>query len=172
MTSPARAFAAVVATVALSAAPAALAHPAGAHRTAGAAALSGPAAQAGLVVDAFHAALKAGDTAKAASLMADDALIFEAGFAERSKAEYAAEHLAADAAFERTATETQLRRAGDANADLAWIATEGRVQARSSEKITDRLTTETMILRSTPAGWRIVHVHWSSRTTPSPAAKP
>jgi ketosteroid isomerase-like protein len=29
-------------------------------------------------------------------------------------------------------------------------------------KPVDRLTTETMVLRKTPDGWRIVHVHWSS----------
>ncbi len=46
--------------------------------------LRGKAAGAGQVVDAFHAALRAGDTAKAAALLADDALIFEAGYAERS----------------------------------------------------------------------------------------
>lgn len=172
MTSPAPALAAVIAAAALSLAPAALAHPTGAHKAAETAALSGPAAQAGLVVDAFHTALKAGDTVKAANLVADDALIFEAGFAERSKAEYAAEHLAADAKFEKAATETVLRRIGEASGDLAWIATEGRVQARSGEKVTDRLTTESMVLRRTAAGWRIVHVHWSSRAAPTAAVKP
>ena len=41
---------------------------------------------AGTAVDAFHAALDRGDTRTAASLLADDALIFESGGAERSKA--------------------------------------------------------------------------------------
>ena len=51
------------------------------------------------VVDAFHAALKRGDTIAAAALLVDDVLIFESGGVERTKAEYAARHLPADAAF-------------------------------------------------------------------------
>jgi ketosteroid isomerase-like protein len=129
--------------------------------------LSGDAADAAAVVDAFHAALKAGDIPKAASLVAEDALVFEAGGAERSKAEYAASHLPADAAFEASATETVTRRSGATSGDLAWVATEGRVQARLGQKVVDRVTTETMVLSRTSAGWRIVHVHWSSRAAPS-----
>jgi ketosteroid isomerase-like protein len=128
-----------------------------------AATLSGPAAQAAAVVDAFHAALKAGDTGKAAGFLEDGVVVFEAGGAERSRADYAAGHLAADAAFTKTATETQLRRTGGASGEVAWIASEGRTTSATGAKAVDRLTTETMILRRSPKGWRIVHVHWSSR---------
>ncbi|WP_309604366.1 nuclear transport factor 2 family protein [Phenylobacterium sp.] len=148
--------------------PQALAHTAAPSAETRPIALAGAAADAAGVVDAFHAALKAGDTGKAASLMAAGVLVFEAGGAETSKAAYAAEHLPADAAFEATALETILRRSGAAASDSAWIATEGRVQARAGEKVTDRLTTETMILARTAGGWRIVHVHWSSRANPPP----
>lgn len=141
----------------------ALAHPVTTSAVNKAAPLNGAAADAARVVDAFHAALKAGDTVTAGGLMAPGVLVFEAGGAEASKTAYAAGHLAADAAFEKTAVEETLRRTGAAIGDSAWIATEGRVQARTGEKITDRLTTETMILARTAAGWRIVHVHWSSR---------
>lgn len=117
-----------------------------------ASALSGEAADAAATVDAFHSALKAGDGDRAAALMSEDALVFEAGGAERSKAAYAAEHLAADAKFEGAATATVRRRVGAAAGGMAWIATEGRVQGRSGEKVIDRLTTETMVLRKTPTG--------------------
>ena len=40
-------------------------------------------------VDAFHAALKAGDREDALTLLADDATIYEEGEAELGKAEYA-----------------------------------------------------------------------------------
>lgn len=60
---------------------------------------SAPPREAAAVVDAFHAALRRGDTRAAAALLSDDALIFETGGAERSKAEYAAHHLPADAEF-------------------------------------------------------------------------
>jgi ketosteroid isomerase-like protein len=127
-------------------------------------ALTGAAAEAGAVVDAFHAALKAGDTAKAAALLDDAVLIHEAGGAERSKAEYGAHHLPADAAFAKTSDATLTRRVGHVSGDLAWIASEGDVRSSAgSAGPTVRKTTETMILRRTPQGWRIVHVHWSSR---------
>lgn len=133
-------------------------------------ALPGEGSPAERVVDAFHAALRAGDTTKAASLMADDLLVFEAGNAERSKAAYAQEHLAADAKFESTVVETVLRRSGATRGDTAWFATEGWIKGASGDKTIDRLTTETMVLARTNAGWRIVHVHWPSRAAPSPKA--
>jgi ketosteroid isomerase-like protein len=49
-------------------------------------AMATPSAEAEAVVDAFHSALANGDTRGAAALLADDALIFEEGRAERSKA--------------------------------------------------------------------------------------
>jgi ketosteroid isomerase-like protein len=132
--------------------------------------LSRPAAAAAATVDAFHAALRAGETAKAAALLADDVLVFEAGSAEASKAIYSAEHLAADAAFAKTAQETVLRRSGQSGGGMAWIASEGLTRTRRGDAVVERLTAESMILRRTAAGWRIVHVHWSSRLKPSEAA--
>ncbi len=156
-------------------APSALTHPAplpAPIRAGSAVGLSHDAAEAAATVDAFHAALRAGNTAKAAELLADDLVVFEAGFAEPSKAVYAAEHLAADAAFEKTAGERLLRRVGQASGGMAWIASEGVTRAMVGDHLTERLTTESMVLRRTPAGWRIVHVHWSSRPNPKvPAVK-
>jgi ketosteroid isomerase-like protein len=145
---------------------AALAIPASAHESAAStaqhatlpAAASGPAA----VVDRFHAALDRGDTGTAAALLADDALIFESGGAERSKAEYAAQHLPADAEFSKVVPSTVTRRAGFSDGTLAWIASEGRMRGTYKGKAVDQATTETMILRRTGSGWKIVHIHWSS----------
>ncbi len=169
MTPDARGLIAALAIAVLISSPTAgTAHPAhSAPNQPAAAALSGEAAEAAATVDAFHSAVKAGDVARAAALLDDDIVVFEAGGAERSKAAYAAEHLAADAKFEGAATTTVRRRVGAAAGGMAWIATEGRVQGRSGEKVIDRLTTETMVLRRTPAGWRIAHVHWSSRVSPT-----
>ena len=144
----------------------ALAAPAAAHDRKAAAApstLLPPAArEAARTVDAFHAALARGDTRGAAAYVADDALIFEEGGAERSKAEYAAEHLGADAQFSRSVTSLAERRTGRADRDFAWIASEGRTTGTFRGKAVDRRTTETMILRRIGKGWKIVHVHWSS----------
>ncbi len=114
------------------------------------------------VVHAFHTALRRGDTRSAAALLADDALIFESGGVERSKAEYAAHHLPADAAFSKAVPAARTRRTGYAIGDLAWIATEGRTTGTYKDKPVDRITTETMVLRRNGNSWNIVHIHWSS----------
>jgi len=148
-----------------------LASPASAHEsiagTAQRAALSPAARDAAAVVDAFHAALRRGDTRAAATLLTDDALVFEAGGAER-KAEYAAHHLPADAEFSKAVATVVTRRTGHAAGAFAWIATEGRATGTYKGKAVDSLMTETMILRRVGQGWRIVHIHWSSAAKRQP----
>ncbi|HEX6072099.1 MAG TPA: nuclear transport factor 2 family protein [Sphingomicrobium sp.] len=129
----------------------------------GSAAGAAPIADAAAVVDAFHSALAKGDTRAAAALLADDALIFEGGGAERGKAEYAAHHLGADAAFSQAVRSVTTRRSGDSAGDIAWVASEGRMTGSYKGRAIDQRTTETMVLRKTGEGWRIVHIHWSSR---------
>ena len=130
--------------------------------TAGSSRLSVAARSAAATVDAFHAALRRGDTRSAAALLADDALIYEEGGAERSKAEYAAHHLPADAAFTQAVSTVTTMRAGYSDGTLAWIASEGRTTGTYNGKALDRVTTETMVLRRVGKAWKIVHIHWSS----------
>lgn len=124
------------------------------------------AADAARVVDGFHAALGQGDRTAALAALAEDALIFESGSVERSKAEYASHHLAADAEFAQAVPSTRLKRAGRVEGPLAWIASEGRTTGSWKGKAVDRVTTETMILRRQGRGWAIVHIHWSSGAAP------
>lgn len=133
------------------------------HAAASTAAAPQPPADAAKVVDAFHAALRRGDTAAATANLSDAVLIFEAGGAERSQAEYAKAHLAGDAAFAQAVGSELTRRTGGAGGDLAWVASEGRTRGRYKDRDVDRITTETMVLRRQAGVWRIVHVHWSSR---------
>jgi ketosteroid isomerase-like protein len=126
------------------------------------AAAAAPNADAVAVVATFHAALARGDAKAAAALLADDAIIFEEGGAERSKAEYAAHHLPADAVFSQAVKSLTTRRSGDAAGEMAWVSSEGRTTGTYKGKPIDRLTTETMVLRKAVDGWRIVHIHWSS----------
>lgn len=119
------------------------------------------------VVDAFHAALETGDTAAALALMSDDVMIFEEGGAERSRGEYASHHLEADAAYAAASVSALSRRAGWASGDVAWIVSEGETQGQAGNSATGRLTVETMILKRGPDGWRIQHIHWSSRAMPA-----
>jgi ketosteroid isomerase-like protein len=53
------------------------------------------------------------------------------------------------------------RQAKDAG-DLAWIATESQLKTEGSKPL-ELLTTETMVLKRTPEGWRVMHIHWASR---------
>lgn len=115
------------------------------------------------VVDAFGKALAAGDTAAALNLLDPAVTILESGGVERSRDEYAAHHLGADAAFLRDATVTPVWRTARAHGALAWVGSESRVAAVSKGKPVKLMSTETMVLSQTPDGWRIVHIHWSSR---------
>ncbi len=122
-----------------------------------------PAARAAAAtVDRFHAALSKGDGTAALALLGDDALIYESGDAELSKAEYRSAHLAADMEYSRAATEVTTARSGHASGTFAWIASQGRTNGSFRGKPVDRKTTETMVLRRIAGQWRIVHVHWSS----------
>ena len=114
------------------------------------------------VVDAFHAALRRGNTKAALSHLTDNALIYEAGGVERGRQEYASHHLGADSAFAQAVPGTVTRRAGEAVGSLAWIASEGRTTGTYKDKAIDRVTTETMVLRRQGNAWKIVHIHWSS----------
>ena len=114
------------------------------------------------VVDAFHAALRRGNTNAALSHLAPNALIYEAGGVERSRQEYASHHLGADAAFAQAVPGMVTRRAGEAVGGVAWIATEGRTKGTYKDKAIERITTETMVLRRIGGAWKIAHIHWSS----------
>ena len=115
------------------------------------------------VVDAFHAALGSGDADAVLALLAEDVMILEEGGAERSREEYAGHHLPADMAF-AAATEAEVtRRAAWIEGDTAWVLTEGRTSGQFNGRAIDRLTAETVILQRHADGWRIRHIHWSSR---------
>jgi ketosteroid isomerase-like protein len=122
------------------------------------AAADGPVA----VVDAFHAALKRGDADAAAALLDEHAIVYEQGGVERTKAQYVAAHLPADAQYSKAMEETVVGRENAVSGAVAWVITDGRTRGTYEGRPVDRATTETMILHRTPAGWRIVHVHWSS----------
>ena len=135
-------------------------------KTAQANALSPTARDAAATVDAFHAALRRGDTRSASAMLASDVLIFEGGGVERTKAEYEAHHLAADAAFTQAVPSVLTRRAGHAIGPIAWIASEGRTAGTYKGKPIDRVTAETVVLRRIGRDWKIVHIHWSSAAMP------
>ena len=119
-------------------------------------------------VEAFGEALQANRIEGASRLLAEDVLVLESGGAERSRAQYLAEHAAADAAYLQGAEQQVTARRARVAGDLAWVGTETRTTTHKDGKSRTSLGTETMVLRRTDAGWRIVHIHWSSRAAAQP----
>lgn len=118
------------------------------------------------VVDAFSAAIKAVKLKEAGDMLDPKVLILESGSSERSRDEYLGGHAIADAAFMQNA-QMQLRyRQARVDGNMAWVASEGLLQASKDGKPLAMLSTETMLLRKGAQGWKIVHIHWSSRAAP------
>lgn len=114
-------------------------------------------------IDAFHAALAEGDRDAALALLAEDIQIYEQGWVERSKAEYAAHHLGSDMKFSAAVPSAQTSRSGVVVGDMAYITTEKRMMGKFNDKNIDSISLETAVLRRVERNWRIAHVHWSSR---------
>jgi ketosteroid isomerase-like protein len=113
------------------------------------------------VVDAFHDALKAGDRRKALEHLTADVLIFEQGRQERTRTEYARNHLAEDIAFSAATTRTVSRRAVKLQANVAWVTSLNRTRGTFKNRAVDFVSDETMILARVGGKWRIAHIHWS-----------
>lgn len=120
-------------------------------------------AEATAAVDAFHKALTTGDKPGALALLDDSVEIFEQGGVERSKSEYTAKHLDADVAFSGATKATRTNRGGAILGNLAYITSESKVTGTFKTKPVNSISIETMVLHKSPAGWRILHIHWSSR---------
>ncbi len=114
-------------------------------------------------LESFHAALTAGDKAAAIDLLAPDITIYESGFVERSKAEYADHHLAGDIAFAKTSSRKVLRQGERVDGNIAVLWEETETTGKSQGKDVHVFGTETALLQKKDEKWTIVHVHWSSR---------
>lgn len=115
------------------------------------------------VAERFSDALSSGDLETVEQLLATDVLILETGGAERSREEYLGHHAISDAKFLKGTHRELLRRRARSAGDLVWIGSESELHAKKEGKPLTLLSTETMVLRQTPEGWRIAHIHWSSR---------
>lgn len=146
----------------LAAAPA-LAHEGHAAPAAQAAALPPVAAEAAATVDAFSAALKAARLDEVKRLLAEDVQVFEGGHVEDGRDAYFAEHAAADALFLASAEVKLESRSGGGDGDLAWVSSRSTIQREGKRYA----SIETMVLRRGGDGWKIVHIHWSSRPLPA-----
>ena len=115
------------------------------------------------VVGEYHAALASGDTAKALSLLSPAVQIFESGYVEKSKDEYAGHHLPADMAFAKAVNRKVLKGSERIAGDLAVVMQETDTQGTHKGAAVHMIGTETAVLEKKGDGWLITHFHWSSR---------
>jgi ketosteroid isomerase-like protein len=130
---------------------------------AAAAAVPADSAEAAAVVERFHRALAAGDSAAVLALLTADALVLEAGGIE-TRDEYRAGHLAADIAFAQAVPTQRGPIRVMVRGDAAWAVSASTTRGEYQGRAINSAGAELMVLVRTPAGWRIAAVHWSSRT--------
>lgn len=118
-------------------------------------------------VDRFHQALGNLDRDQALAVLDPEVRIFEGGEAETSRDEYAAHHLASDMAFIAATRTEVLDRKVTVAGDAAWVLTLSKTTGSFRDRDVSSRGAETMVLQRTAAGWRIVHVHWSSGSAPA-----
>lgn len=119
-------------------------------------------------VRAFHEALASGEQERVLELLDPDVKIFESGGAELSRAEYAAHHLGADMGFSAATQRTIVDQTEGEAGDAGWVLTRSETRGTFREKEIDLLGAETVLLARGERGWRIVHIHWSSRSRARP----
>ena len=112
---------------------------------------------------ALHEALVSGDKTKALAQLSPEIAIYEAGYVERSRDEYASHHLGGDMQFAKSSTRKVLKQTEriDGNTAVVWEETETTGTSRGQP--VHVFGTGTAVLEKKGDDWLIVHVHWSSR---------
>ncbi len=114
------------------------------------------------VVERYHNALAAGDSAAALSLLASDALVLESGGME-TRSEYRSHHLASDIDFARAVKSTRSPTKVVINGSTAWTSSTSTTHGEFKGRAINSLGAESMVLTRSAEGWRIRAIHWSSR---------
>lgn len=114
-------------------------------------------------VAAFHEALSAGKADAATVLLSPTIQIFESGYVERSRDEYAGHHLPSDMAFAKATTETVTRQNERVEGNIAIVTRETETKGKFKGTNVHSFGTETAVLEKQGDKWLITHVHWSSR---------
>jgi ketosteroid isomerase-like protein len=112
-------------------------------------------------VHAFQAALAHGDAKAALALLAEDAVILEAGSAQ-TRDEYAGEHLGEDIAFAKGAQTTRANETVYHEGGVSWTTATTRTQGNFNGRKIDSSGVELIVLTKQDGKWRIRAIHWSS----------
>jgi ketosteroid isomerase-like protein len=113
-------------------------------------------------VEDFHNALSSGDSAKALSILSNDAVILESGGLE-SLSQYRSHHLPADISFAKAVASTRAPIQVRVEGSSAWTVGTSTTKGTFKGKAIDSIGAESMVLTKQPGGWRIRSIHWSSR---------
>ncbi len=114
-------------------------------------------------VDSLYAALKSANTELVRTILDPEVLIFESGGVESSLGEYASHHMSADMAFMANMSRQIISRKIIEQGDICVVATQARIFGKYKDKEIDSSSDETLVLQRKEQGWRITHIHWSSR---------
>ena len=114
------------------------------------------------VVNDFHASLSRGDSAKAVSLLATDAVILESGSVE-SLSEYRSHHLPEDIKFAKSVASKRWPLRIIVEGSSAWTTATSTTNGQFNGRLINSVGAESMVLTKQGSNWRIRSIHWSSR---------
>lgn len=114
-------------------------------------------------VTAFHEALSTGKADAATIFLSPTINIFESGYVERSRDEYAGHHLPGDIAFAKATSQTVVRQNERVEGNIAIVTRETETKGKFKGTDVHSFGTETAVLEKQGDKWVITHVHWSSR---------
>jgi len=112
-------------------------------------------------IQEFETAIVESDSAKAAYLLHDNALILE-GRVE-TKEEYLSAHFFGDGRFLRNMSREPIFQDISVHGETAWVTSITRFQGTFRDQDHDLNSMQLMVLKHTDNGWKIASVHWSSR---------
>jgi hypothetical protein len=112
---------------------------------------------------AFHAALETGNAEQAQAMLKPDVQIFESGYVERSRDEYARHHLGDDMLFAKATRSKVLRQSEMIEGNQAVVMRETETTGQFKGKPVHLLGTETVVMDRQGDQWLFSHIHWSSR---------
>jgi ketosteroid isomerase-like protein len=118
------------------------------------------------VVDTFMTDIAGGQFESARQLMTPDAVVLANGQVLGDRDGYINGPAKGDAAALRATTQRELlHRNAKADAGHGWVVSEKRLRSTIAGAQAPReiLVTETMLLARTGGGWKITHIHWSTR---------
>ena len=116
------------------------------------------------VADQFHTALSDGDVATINELLDPNVLIFESGGVESSREEYASHHMHSDMKFIAGMDREIISRQVTQDEAMAVVSTSSKLVGSYQDNQLDLASTETLVLKKGDHGWRIHHIHWSSKS--------